>query len=683
MSKPEGRKYAAAQSWGVATVSVEWLDDSVARGLILDEVKYDPLLPKEERGVGAWVRPGERRVPLGKRPRDAKAAPPEEGRRKLRKVATAKLNSQRDNLWGDILGKQPQDEPAEAGSGQAPANRPAASDESPLDPTNPITQRTASWSMPAAEAGVFQSCVFYVHGFSQARADILADIVTSMGGKVASSLDGMKSEQFEDSQFRILIAPQTSRPETLPDCPDGIYTVTEFYIERCMHKKQFFRPDEQPLGRPFSVFPIPGFERLAICTAGFTGVDLNQVDKTIRQLGASYNERFTAESSLLLVTSLDDVRKQKLDLALLWHVPVVDARWLWECISSGLCVPTKAFLMSPPGPGARRRSPSQDQDRAEDRVPLRRSHSEPNPNVQETPSELAVPRDVLEPRVAPPTPQAAREVTKEKSDATTHFETAPTHLRESRESSRHSAPLSEVSANELNKSASPSRSSKRARTPLSRIVSEIADSESASEYEDVHTVQAPLREEGLDDSRTGSVETERAAAAAAAAAVEKLALSTKLVSLLQATAPVVCGAGSHDSLAARDDDGGPVVATRRNRRKRGILGRAISNVSAGSSASVESYGGTRKSAAAAANFSLGGLLGGGSQAAEPDKPAPSTQLEYEDPDAKRYKEQLMNKMMGTVKAAEGGQVTTPRNIQAAAEPEHTGVAAQRRNLRRR
>src|SRR5690606_4063389 len=124
---------------------------------------------------------------------------------------------------------------------------------------------------------------------------------------------------------RFLIVPQASAPETHPRLPENVYTITEFYIERCMHKKYFFDPSQHVIGRPFPRFPIPGFENLVICTAGFTGVDLNQVDKSIRQLGAKYEERFTANVSLLLCASLAVVRKQKLELALAWRVPVVRA----------------------------------------------------------------------------------------------------------------------------------------------------------------------------------------------------------------------------------------------------------------------------------------------------------------------------------------------------------------------
>src|SRR5271155_4247278 len=48
--RTEGAKYKAAKSWGLRIVSVEWLRDSLERGMILDEKLYDPALPETERG---------------------------------------------------------------------------------------------------------------------------------------------------------------------------------------------------------------------------------------------------------------------------------------------------------------------------------------------------------------------------------------------------------------------------------------------------------------------------------------------------------------------------------------------------------------------------------------------------------------------------------------------------------
>ncbi|PHH91995.1 hypothetical protein CDD83_9363 [Cordyceps sp. RAO-2017] len=61
VSKPEGKKFTAAKSWNVHTVTLDWLHQSIARGMILEEARFDPLLPAEEQGAGAWVKADPRR----------------------------------------------------------------------------------------------------------------------------------------------------------------------------------------------------------------------------------------------------------------------------------------------------------------------------------------------------------------------------------------------------------------------------------------------------------------------------------------------------------------------------------------------------------------------------------------------------------------------------------------------
>ena len=50
-----GAKYDRARQWGIKIVSRKWFDDSIERGMVLEESLYDPILPLEEQGKGAWV----------------------------------------------------------------------------------------------------------------------------------------------------------------------------------------------------------------------------------------------------------------------------------------------------------------------------------------------------------------------------------------------------------------------------------------------------------------------------------------------------------------------------------------------------------------------------------------------------------------------------------------------------
>lgn len=50
---PSGNKYDFARNTGISIVTVEWLYDSLERGMALDESFYHPELPQEMIGVGA------------------------------------------------------------------------------------------------------------------------------------------------------------------------------------------------------------------------------------------------------------------------------------------------------------------------------------------------------------------------------------------------------------------------------------------------------------------------------------------------------------------------------------------------------------------------------------------------------------------------------------------------------
>lgn len=720
--RPEGRKYQAAKNWGVQTVSVEWVHDSIERGLILDEKCYDPVLPPEERGLGAWNRQRAQRLAASaKRPREKSAAAQDEGQRKLRKTASMRLNSQRDNLWGDILGKPQASEPPPAAVSQEAPGRPAAEhavpaaasaapsrpSQPPAGPRSAETQgsKLSSFGMPD-DGAVFASCCFYVHGFSPRKTEILVNTIASLGGLICHSLDEVVSTSGAQLAHRFLIVPQTSAPETHPSLPDNVHIVTEFYIERCLHKKYFFDPAQHVIGRPFPLFPIPGFEQLSICTAGFTGVDLNQVDKSVRQLGARYEERFTANISLLVCPSLSVVRKQKLELALAWKVPVVRADWLWECISTGFNVPIKRFMFpelkqnldgpkltaqaEEKGEGAARSTTKGRQDKTSinqttiDKDLLPKPAAKPTRRRDLDTSAFAPAKEDSERPARSSSSQQHRNrrapATEHDSNATTttHFETARTRLAPTDDGNTSFAnrspggqpgpPLAETSSNSLNKSPPPSRNQDppRQRRPLSRIASEVADSEATDgdvgQPGDI-ALQEGHENENDENNNAGAganqdqqEEPDEAARqrleAEEKAAQERRALSSKLVSSLldSAAAPLAhqttttattttttTGTIAAATTAAAD---GSEESRPPRRRKREILGRAVSNVSAASSTTSATGGGGGGGGEAAAAAPTAG-------AGTKDPPA-ATQLEYEDPEAQRYKAELMSKMLGTV-----------------------------------
>ena len=102
--EPSGAKYNYAAQWSIKTVSVEWLEQSLERGMILEESLYHLLLPPSERGRNAWIRKSFSTTSLGKRARDDEIIPP--NARKLRRTASARLSTHNDGMWSEISGGQ-------------------------------------------------------------------------------------------------------------------------------------------------------------------------------------------------------------------------------------------------------------------------------------------------------------------------------------------------------------------------------------------------------------------------------------------------------------------------------------------------------------------------------------------------------------------------------------------------
>jgi DNA replication regulator DPB11 len=99
---PEGKKYVYAGQWNIKIVSLRWFVDSLQRGMVLEETLYHPTTPEADQGIGAWNRLSPRPSQLGKRARDAEQAL--NPARKLRRTASAKLGSQNEGIWTDIVG---------------------------------------------------------------------------------------------------------------------------------------------------------------------------------------------------------------------------------------------------------------------------------------------------------------------------------------------------------------------------------------------------------------------------------------------------------------------------------------------------------------------------------------------------------------------------------------------------
>lgn len=169
-------------------VTLEWFEQSLERGMALDETLYNPTLPAEERGKDAWIRIETPSPALGKRMRDAEQPQPlNPNRRKLRRAASTKLGIQGDALWAQITTQPPDQAKNEDDEWKednlfkqtTPQDSPATlQDDNPRDrvePANANALTPAAAADPAAAPqspetiggeGIFQGRIVVTHSFA-------------------------------------------------------------------------------------------------------------------------------------------------------------------------------------------------------------------------------------------------------------------------------------------------------------------------------------------------------------------------------------------------------------------------------------------------------------------------------------------------------------------------------------
>lgn len=711
---PEGKKYQAAKNWNITTVSIEWLDDSVQRGMILDEVCYDPILSKEDRGKGAIVKKEIKRLSVaGKRTREDSDPVQQAGPRKLRKSASMRLSSQGNNLLNEIFSNnqppaattRPALEQRSASVSVLPTTSRADANLVPVPKALPMAGVSPSLLQPTADPtqaadGVFAYCRCMIHGFSEKKHQMVYAYLTSHGGRIANSIADLTSpSHHEPQEQRFLVVPQTSQPETHPHIPEGVHIVTEFFIERCIHGRRLIHPNDHVLGRPFPHFPIEGFESLTIHSTGFRDEQLNQVEKTIVQLGAKYAERFNSQSSLMLCPSLKDVRTGKLDLALRNNIPVINADWLWQCISAGYRVPWEKFIF----PEIQHRvSIDVDPDLDKQRQKLQRSRSEPlrkkdtksdfrAPATKATVDKTAFEKDSMpapagDDSALDAVPPQALAPTNEEDSAidVSNYDTAPTHQAND---SVTAGPLSEIGRNALNKSpeAVPSKPAPRRSIQRFPTGGTIGDSEGGDDSDAISLRDYSAAPEKETVNPTNSqVERVHRHKAAVVNAAERRAMAEQFTHLMD-NKP-----GPNDMTS--NTHIGPMTASKPQRRKREILGRAVSNASAASSASAESANTASKPVRLDSVKSAPGSIGlvdemlsgeqGPNDKVVEDAPPPATQIGYDDPHARKHREELMDRIQGKTKDAVSQAQLNQEKVQKAPAEGSTGTAASRRTRRK-
>ena len=316
----EGKKYEAARHWNIKVVGYEWLQESIQRGMVLEESLYDPILAPQDRGKGAWKKLAETAT-LGKRTRDdGNTVDSATSRRKLRRAMSSKLESQQETIWADIASassdKPNQDE------WQAPdmdsvynAARPQGENSGDLtpDPTVEPFQKKRALSEsnrlmnPDTKArSLFQAALVYIHGFDAGKTGILQDHLLSHGARVCTKATSLSMELC-DSRNGFVLVPHDGPSDqlvSLPALAGGLELATEWWLECCIAMKTLVNPNNNPLCRPFTHLRVDGkatsirlvicgrsadsevgFKGMTICSTGFKGVHLLHVTKVIDLMG--------------------------------------------------------------------------------------------------------------------------------------------------------------------------------------------------------------------------------------------------------------------------------------------------------------------------------------------------------------------------------------------------------------
>ncbi|KAL8770898.1 MAG: hypothetical protein Q9209_003549 [Squamulea sp. 1 TL-2023] len=361
-----GAKYKYAVEWNINIVAVEWLEQSLERGLILDEKLYSLSTPPAERGRDAWIRRTVSTSSLGKRTFEGDAGL--NGPRKLRRVASTRLSSQNVGLWTDIVsGDIKVEGPKHDQWSEQPAPRsvsmpttsstPVKSEGTSMEDLNGHAKSSATTvktpipptADPLRKMGLFAGKRLYLHGFNEKKTSVLHKHLLSHDAEILPDCLSFTPSTIFAPNNEFLLVPHGMPKDQIPDLPDIIHppvVVTDMWIERILHRKQYIRPEANVTNTPFQRFPVLGFEGLVVCSTGFEGVDLLHMSKAVKLMGATYDEDFTTKASVLVCNQVI-AGHEKLRHAYYWNIPTVTADWLWDCIKSGELQSFEPYLVQP------------------------------------------------------------------------------------------------------------------------------------------------------------------------------------------------------------------------------------------------------------------------------------------------------------------------------------------------
>jgi DNA replication regulator DPB11 len=168
----EGKKYEAALKWGINCIGIEWLDQSIERGMSLDPKYFTLNIEPSKRGEGAWnkalaVRSSDQLGLLGMSMDTEVPMGFDNGLRK-RRLRRAGSQIAQDGIWEGILGGV-----NDTFNTEASMSMPIGEGKSSLPQQVPLVEDSSRAQMDMDFDGFvkppFEGMVFYAWGFTDKK----------------------------------------------------------------------------------------------------------------------------------------------------------------------------------------------------------------------------------------------------------------------------------------------------------------------------------------------------------------------------------------------------------------------------------------------------------------------------------------------------------------------------------
>ncbi|KAF4553827.1 twin BRCT domain-containing protein [Elsinoe fawcettii] len=313
-AKPEGAKYERAKVWGIKLVSFEWFQRCADRGMILDESCFDPLLPPEQQGKGSYE-PRMRKSESGKRLK-AEDDDTQNSKRKMRRTASTRLNSQSQTLWADLSVTEDSAPPPIDDSWTQSID--PGKDLQQTVKTQPV-QESDNKSRPSLSRkessekvgrGLFSgwACTSHGHDSPNTSGKLRLHLIEN-GAEVVDTIEALEASE-APCKALILPADWTARSDPqVPEVSQDIKLLTEWWVERCIVHKKALHPESDVLSNSFVHLAKDFFKDTVISTSGM-GNDVRYIATLVKAAGGQYSEDLVRNTTILIHnTSKDDLEK--------------------------------------------------------------------------------------------------------------------------------------------------------------------------------------------------------------------------------------------------------------------------------------------------------------------------------------------------------------------------------------